>query len=83
MLIASPFSQRNKKETGFRKLSIEENLKRTSSTLRTFNTILHCEIAPFCFHLVHLDHAIQNVHINMNLFTTKSEGELMQTYAAA
>lgn len=81
MLIASPFSQRNKKETGFRKLSIEENLKRTLSTLRIFNTILHCEIAPF-FHLVHLDHAIQNVHINMNLFITKSEGELMQTYAA-
>lgn len=77
MLIASPFSQRNKKETGFRKLSIEEKLKRTLSTLRFFNT---CAVKlHFFFHLVHLDHAIQNVHINVNLITSKLEGEFMQT----
>lgn len=82
MLIASPFSQRNKKETGFRELSIEEKLKRTLSTLRVFNTILAvCEIALF-FHLVHLGHAIQNLHTNMYLTASKSEGEFMQTYAA-
>lgn len=75
MLIASPFSQRNKKETGFRKLSIEEELKRTLSTLRIFNM---CTVKMrFFFNLVNLDHAIQNVHINVNLITSKSEGEFM------
>lgn len=80
MLIASPFSQRNKKEAGFRKLSIEEELKRTLSTLRIFNmcTVKMC----FFLNLVNLDHAIQNVHINVTLITSKSEGEFMQTYPA-
>lgn len=58
MQIASPFSQRNKKETGFRKLFIEAKLTTTLSTLRIL--YLHCEIAHLFVPLVQ-DHIVQNV----------------------